>query len=344
MNVFVAYSGGTDSTYSILQYKEAGHNVTAMHAQFSPAPENVEEKIHLLENFCNSHGVSFVYLDYAKEFWKKVVESFCTLYEEGKTPNPCALCNPQMKFGLLRSYAFEHGADCFVTGHYTQRKVMHGIPLLYPAVDDTKDQSYFLSLVPQASFTNVEFPLGTRIKEDVRQELRGKGIIPPYPSDSQEICFIPKDDYREFLQEHNRVISKSGDICLPSGERIGKHTGLWQYTEGQRRGLSIAYKYPLYVLRKDIENNILYVGAKEELLVKGCKANTITLSLPYELWGEELSVRTRYRQQKVEANVTVVGEEIHVEYKEPQEPIACGQVLAVYNKEGAIVAGGILIG
>ena len=181
MNVFVAYSGGTDSTYSILQYKEMGYNVKAVHAQLSPAPANVNEKLDLLESFCNKHGVEFIYLDYSKEFWNSVVEEFCSLYGEGKTPNPCALCNPQMKFGLLRRYAFEHGADKFVTGHYTRRKEIHGRALLYPAVDESKDQSYFLSLVPQEFFTNVEFPLGTRVKEDVRQELRSKGITPPYP-------------------------------------------------------------------------------------------------------------------------------------------------------------------
>lgn len=344
MNVFVAYSGGTDSTYSILKYKEEGHTVTAVHAQLSPAPANVKEKIDLLSSFCATHGVEFLYLDYSKEFWNIVVEEFCTLYGEGKTPNPCALCNPQMKFGLLRRYAFEHGADLFVTGHYTRRKEVHGVSLLYPAVDDTKDQSYFLSLVPHESFANVEFPLGTKVKEEIRKELRARGITPPYPSDSQEICFIPNDDYRSFLQEHHRVLSKSGNICLQDGTIIGKHNGLWQYTEGQRRGLSIAYAYPLYVLRKDAQTNTLYVGAKEELITTGCKAHRINIFLPYELWGEELFVRTRYRQKKVSAHVTIEGDELCVTYKEAQEAIACGQVLAVYNAQGAIVAGGILKG
>lgn len=343
MNIFVAYSGGTDSTYSLIKYKEAGHNVTAVHAQLAPVTHDVDEKIALLSSFCESQGINFLYVDYSKEFWDKVVEMFCNFYGEGKTPNPCALCNPQMKFGILRQYAFEHGADIFVTGHYTQRKEICGTPLLYPAVDETKDQSYFLSLVPQEAFINVEFPLGTRVKEDVRKELRTKGITPPYPSDSQEICFVPNDDYRSFLQEHKRVFPRSGDICLLDGTIVGRHNGLWQYTEGQRRGLAIAYAYPLYVLRKDAEHNILYVGSKEELMTTGCRAKHINICLPYELWGNNLFVRTRYRQKKVSASVCIEGEELCVTYKEPQESIACGQVLAVYNSQGAIVAGGILV-
>ncbi|MGL4722077.1 MAG: tRNA 2-thiouridine(34) synthase MnmA [Desulfovibrionaceae bacterium] len=345
MNVLVAYSGGTDSTYTLLHYKKKGYSVFAVNAQFVSPYDSSAEHVRKMREFCEDHSIHFTYLDCTAVFQEKVIKPFKDMYYQAKTPNPCVLCNPQMKFGILHQYAVENDFDIFATGHYTQCIKKDGRNYLFPAVDKKKDQSYFLSLVPQEKFDIVEFPMGSKLKDDARKELAEMGVEPPFPSESQEICFVPKDDYRSFLLQSAQFQESSvGEICLfGTKEVIGQHQGLWRYTEGQRKGLSIPWKEPLYVIAKDPDSNILYVGIKDDLSCTSCVAENINIHGDKAEWEGEFFVRTRYRQEAVLAYVVCTESSLSVRFKKPQEPIAKGQLLAVYDKDKVIIAGGILV-
>ena len=342
MNVFVAYSGGTDSTYSLLHYKNMGYNVTALHAQFAPCDDTTLDKVESLRQFCAALDIPFIYQDYTEKFYNAVIAPFCTEYAKGNTPNPCALCNPAMKFGVLLEYALSSGAQLFATGHYARITMVQGVHCIQTALDATKDQSYFLSMITAGVLQHVDFPLGDKKKIAIRAVLRDKGITPPFPSDSQEICFVPNDDHKTFLSRY-AVTGTEGDIrLLSTGEIVGKHRGLHHYTEGQRRGLGIAWEEPLYVVKKDRTNNTIYVAPKQETYITTCKALLQRLWVEPIHWGEVVYVKTRYKQHMMRAAVQLDNSILHVSFEQPEEPVAQGQILVVYNADGIIMASGIL--
>ena len=345
MNITVAISGGADSLFALLFLKEQGHTVTALHARFLPATHG-EDPVPALEALCRDIGIPLHVADLTEPFRRFVQEPFALAHAEARTPNPCALCNRAMKFGLLLDEAMTY-ADVFATGHYAS---MEEHPLYGPALragqDGAKDQSYFLALGPVARLRRCIFPLATWKKPDIRAWLAEHGRKPPLPSESQEICFIPGDDHYAWLEER-----KAGGLKLPgpgpvllAGENriIAEHRGLWQYTEGQRKGLRIAWKEPLYVLKRLREENTLVVGPKNLLPVTSCSAGELNLMVEPRLWPEELFVRVRYHQAPVPARVTVSEGRLNMVFASPQQPPAPGQVAAVYDGDGFVLAGGIL--
>ena len=345
MTIAVAISGGTDSMFALLSLKEQGHNVIALHAHFLPRSEEREQALAAM---CEQLDVPFHAVDLHDEFERCVVLPFLDEYAKARTPNPCALCNARMKFGALWREAEKLGATHIATGHYA---VLHEHPaygrILSRGEDATKDQSYFLSLVSPAALARAVFPLGTWTKEAVKANLAQRGLIPPYPSESQEICFVPDDDYRAFLRSRPVALHGKGPMVTTDGERVGTHEGLWQYTEGQRKGLGIAWKAPLYVVGKDARTNTLVVGEKETLASAGCVVTNLNLLVPDEKWPSELLVRIRYRQQPLPATVTMqTGPEsvrtMTVHFDTPRTPPAAGQICCVYDTEQNVLAGGII--
>ncbi|MFI3272386.1 MAG: tRNA 2-thiouridine(34) synthase MnmA [Pseudomonadota bacterium] len=358
----IAMSGGADSLFTLVLMKEKGEKVVALHARFIDVEEG-KDPVPKLEKVCAEHGVELHVVDCREAFEEKVVKPFVAEYQAGRTPNPCARCNASMKFGLLMDAAEKIGAERIATGHYA--KVVErdkGSVALMKGVDPVKDQSYFLSLVPQERLAKVSMPLGDWCKKDVYGELEKRGVTPPIPSESQEICFVPNDDYRAFLEARPEKLGSEGPVLFTDGKRIAKHTGLWKYTEGQRRGLGIAWSEPLYVIEKNMEKNTLMVGTKDALMVTACTAHEINMLVPFENWPQEVLVRTRYRQHASPARVEMLEtschsdgkahgatqEEPHGELKlmahfhEPIQPPALGQVLAVFDTEGRVLAGGII--
>lgn len=341
MTIAVAVSGGTDSLYALLTLKEQGHDIFALHAHFLEPSKEREDAIGAM---CASLDIPFHAVDLHKEFEECVVHPFMDEYVHGRTPNPCALCNASMKFGALLREAQKLGADQIATGHYA---VLEDHPkygrTLSRGHDPKKDQSYFLSLVPKENLEKAIFPLGRMRKEDIKAELAERGIAPAYPSESQEICFVPNDDYRAFLINRGANLGKGGNMELADGTLVGKHKGLWQHTEGQRRGLGIAWKEPLYVIRKDVEKNVLVVGPKKELLSRSCIVTDTNFLVQRSQWPQELMVRTRYRQQPIPATVseTETGQ-LLVTYETPQSPPANGQVCCFYDSDLTVLGGGII--
>ncbi|WP_290920103.1 tRNA 2-thiouridine(34) synthase MnmA [Halodesulfovibrio sp.] len=340
MTIAVAVSGGTDSLYALLMLKEQGHDIFALHAHFL---EPCKEREEAIDAMCSALDIPFYAVDLHKEFEQCVVAPFMNEYVHGRTPNPCALCNATMKFGALLREAEKLGADQIATGHYA---VLEDHPIygrtLSRGHDCKKDQSYFLSLVPKEQLEKALFPLGKKKKEDIKVELAERGIAPAYPSESQEICFVPNDDYRAFLINRGADLGSGGNMELADGTVVGKHNGLWQYTEGQRKGLGIAWKEPLYVIQKDIEKNVLIVGPKTELLSTGCAVSNMNFLVAETHWGKNLLVRTRYRQQPIPATIRTEGDMLFVTYTDPQSPPASGQVCCIYDEDLTVLGGGII--
>ncbi len=365
--VAVAVSGGADSLYALVRAAEQrqqaqgqASSVIALHGLFLPEKDTNAEALTALEKLCTERNIPLHILDFRKEFSQSVIRPFIQAYAKGLTPNPCALCNRQVKFGLLMDAALQLGADIFTTGHYAALNATADLAQspLCKGHDIRKDQSYFLSLVPRERFAKVRFPLASTKKTDNILYLQERSIAIPVAQESQEICFVPADAYREFLLEnskkYNITLGKGGKIyvkeqgqetLLPKkfGGSLGNtHGGLWQYTEGQRRGLGIAWKEPLYVCAKDCARNALILSNKEEATLQGCSTGKVNFLVAPELWPQEVLVRVRYRQQEVPAKVHIKNHGLHVEFASPQSPTAPGQIAAVYDAEGAILAGGII--
>lgn len=377
--VAVALSGGLDSLMAACLLKEQGYNVLGMHARFIAKNSETEANdLAALQKACDYLGIALHVLDLRQQFQSQVIEPFMAAYKEGKTPNPCALCNPRLKFGLLMDAAEGLGAPFLATGHYARVGVFtppqgkEAFTTIFPADDASKDQSYFLALVPAQRLQRALFPLYGSLKKDLARQAQSLGLPIPQPKESQEICFVPNDDYRAFLQTHCANLPGPGPMLLPNGAEVGRHKGLWQYTEGQRRGLGVAWSEPLYVLAKDIAANSLLLGPKQFLDCKEITVGNLNILVPPQFWPEEISVRVRYRQRPCPARVVwpsgMVGPEIpgpkipgpeipgpenrlpqnlipgqlRLVFQQPEEPPAKGQLATLYHPSGCILAGGII--
>ncbi|WP_321404223.1 tRNA 2-thiouridine(34) synthase MnmA [Maridesulfovibrio sp.] len=340
--VAMAVSGGADSLLSLVLLKESGADIVAVHGCFL-GRKKAEAAVSGLEKTCTKLDVPLHVFDLTAEFDRLVVEPFVQEYLKGNTPNPCALCNPEIKFGVLNNAAREFGTELLGTGHYVRiaEDARYG-RVLARGADMGKDQSYFLSLVPRDFVLNAIFPLGRHSKDQTYAELEKRGMEIPLPSESQEICFVPNDDYRQFLIDRKVKLPGSGNAILSDGSKVGKHKGLWRYTQGQRRGLGIAWKAPLYVLDKDMKNNLLIVGTRDELDAQGCVADSFNFLVGFDSWPETVFIQTRYRQRSKPARAAQVGSSIKFDFIEPHSRPTPGQIVAVYTEEGAVLGGGII--
>jgi len=348
--VAVAVSGGVDSLYALASLAEKGYSVVALHGIFLDIPQE-QSPIQGLQKNCERLGIPLWTEDLRAEFEARVIHPFARAYADGETPNPCAMCNARIKFGLLFERAIARGATHFATGHYTNlaEHSLYG-RVIFRAADYHKDQSYFLALVPRERLCATFFPLADIFKDEARRKVASLGLEVPTPKESQDICFVQnsEDGYRSLLCRSHIELGEAGDIVLNGTERVlGRHNGLWRYTEGQRHGLGIAWSEPLFVLRKDKASNRLIVCVKQSLLETECLACDANFLVPYELWRKPLFVRTRYRQKAVSASVDIFsdgrdGTRLHIRFDEPQRKSASGQIAAVYDSDGILLAGGVL--
>ncbi len=359
MKIAIAVSGGVDSLYALWHLHKAGHEVFALHARFI----DKEYSLDVLEIQCKKWNIPFYIVDMRKEFSQKVVQPFIEAHANLLTPNPCSICNREIKFGLLFDKAKELGASHLATGHYVEKIDTAYGQLLKSAKDKSKDQSYFLALVPKQALENTIFPLSDKKKEDIRKILEEENIQIPIPKESQEICFVPQDKHTEFLKEE----AQKFDIQLKEGGKVELalncedtkedlalfkrqkhcHNGLWQYTEGQRKGLGIAWKEPLYVIERKKDDNILVVGTKKDLKQKECFAHSPNFFiLPEEIFKENniFYVRTRFRQKPIQAKINFDNGKniLHIIFLEDEALTAAGQILAIYNADEYLLAGAIL--
>jgi tRNA-specific 2-thiouridylase len=284
----------------------------------------------------------FYVVDGRERFRHKVVEIFIAEYAAARTPNPCIPCNRDVRFPLLLEWAREYGADLLATGHYARVRQM-GTYQLLRGVDDDKDQSYVLHALSQAHLAHTVFPLGKLAKEDVRAIARNRNLPAAEQPESQDICFLADGDYRRFLTERAPETVHPGPIVDREGNVLGEHSGLTNYTIGQRKGIGVAAPEPLYVLTLDAPNNALVVGPADELGRRVCMVERM-----HYISGEaptapfSATAKIRYRHRDVEVNVIPLGEgRVEVRFAEAQRDITPGQYLVVYDGE-VVLGGGVI--
>ncbi len=357
--VAVAVSGGVDSLAALLLLREAGCRVLALHGLF--LPDGPDAPPDGLDEACASLGAPLHVADLRDVFRREVLTPFAAAYAAGRTPNPCALCNRAVKFGALLDAARALGADALATGHYARLapgpEGPDAAPLLAAAADSAKDQSYFLSLVPRERLRRALFPLYGRSKDESRALVADAGLRAPLPLESQDICFAPPgtapgrpaaDAYRPFLERHWRALGVTppgpGPVLLRGADgslrEIARHKGLWRYTEGQRKGLGIAHSEPLFALAKDCAANTLIVGPRALLGMTSCVTGPANIFLPPEFWPARLLARLRHRQRPAPARAALENGRLRITLDQPQFPTAPGQIAALYDREGRVLAAG----
>lgn len=351
--VFVAMSGGVDSSVAAALLKEQGYDVVGVTMCFSVT--NVQTK---RPSCCGLEGIEdaktaarildipHYVLDFADELKDDIIQDFIEEYLKGRTPNPCMRCNQFVKFGKLFQKVMALGADYLATGHYVQIAPPgdYGHFSLKKSIDDKKDQSYFLYGIDQKDLGKLLFPLGGLTKPEVRKLAKKYKLNTAEKAESQDICFVPDSGYRQFIKEQvGEGAFKSGPFKNHEGEVVGEHKGIGCYTIGQREGLGIALGYPAYVYRIDPEENAVYVGPREYLSSKGLIATDFnSLGMDFSKGPVDVFVRIRYNAPEVEATVSMMDDgNVRVDFKDPQDAVAPGQSVVFYHND--IVLGGAII-
>ena len=337
--VAVAMSGGVDSSLAAALLKQAGYEVSGIYMQLWSDP-NIECTMSDLEHTCQLLDIPLYRLDLETEFHRLVIDYFCLEYSLGRTPNPCIVCNQHIKFGLLLDRALEMGAQYLATGHYARvGRSADGYRLL-KAADQSKDQSYFLYTLGQQQLKHLLFPLGRLSKEMVRRLAAELGLPASSRRDSQDVCFIPDNDYRSFITE--RIPLKVGDIVDITGEVLSRHGGLARYTVGQRHGLGLISSKQLYVLKLDATNNRLVVGTGDQLLHSVLVATKLSW-VSGEASKEPISItaKVRYKAPEVAAELHLSDSMAEVQFIKPQPAIAPGQSVVFYQGD-AVLGGGVI--
>ncbi len=349
--VVVAMSGGVDSSVAAALLKEQGYDVLGMMLRLWSEPGKEDsnrcctpDSMAQARRVAARLGIPFYVIDAKDAFRETVVQYFLDGYARGETPNPCLICNRQIRWTFLLEHALALGADYMATGHYVRIQKADGGYQLLRAVDRSKDQSYVLHVLNQEKLARALFPIGDYPKTEIRAIAEKFGLPTASRKDSQDLCFLAGDDYRNFLQRNAAELLQPGEILTRDGRTVGMHTGLANYTIGQRKGLGIASPVPLYVLRKDSLANSLIVGTQDELGSRELVArdvNWLSREAPRESFRAE--VKIRYTAKEAEAWVTPLeGNRARVEFDAPQRDITAGQA-AVFFQGDLLVGGGIII-
>jgi len=341
--VAVAMSGGVDSAVALLKSLPNAVGVT-LRLWLDPDGPNAEraccspEAVIAARETCHALGVPHVTLDLRDEFRASVVDPFVQGYARGETPNPCIRCNGSFRFSRLLEFVQRAGAETLATGHYARVVDHRGRRLLARAVDGDKDQSYMLAQVDPAELDRIVFPLGEQTKGETRAEAQRAGLRVATRSESQEACFLAGDDYRAFL-ERRGVAPAEGSIVDENGRELGRHTGHWRFTPGQRKGLGVSAPQPLYAVRSNARTNTVVVGPREALGRTAVEAAG-TLYVPVE----QAEVKLRYRSHAVAASVETTGEGFRLELSSPVYGVAPGQAAVLYEGDAVVGAGLIQAG
>jgi tRNA-specific 2-thiouridylase len=281
-------------------------------------------------------------LDLRKDF-EKILEYFHAEYRNGRTPNPCVFCNRLIKFGKLWEFAKNHGARFLATGHYARILNDNDDVGLYEASNPSKDQSYVLAMIRKEMLPNIVLPMGTYSKDQTRQMATKFGLSTAQSSESQEICFIPNDDYVAVLEQRCPELARKGKIVDSSGKVLGEHNGVHRFTIGQRRGLRIAMGRPYYVTKIDAESNTVTLGPKEEVMQKKLRATNTNWLIDKPVLPFRAKVKIRYNSKGAIATVIPGNNHVMVEFDEPVSAITPGQLAAFYiqeEKNSRLIGGG----
>jgi tRNA-specific 2-thiouridylase len=347
--VIVGMSGGVDSSAAAALLLEQGYEVVGITLKLWPQDcvSRAEDKccgpqaVTDARAVCDKLGIPYYLIDEAAEFQTKVIQYFAEEYKAGRTPNPCVMCNQNLKFGRLLERADQLGAEYIATGHFARVERRENRFVLRRGSDSRKDQSYFLFSLKQAQLARSLFPLGEKTKTDTRDVARHCQLKTAEKKESMEICFVPDNDYGNFLQQAGLATKHQGDIVDPKGTVLGQHEGIEFYTIGQRKGLGISSAKPLYVLELDAENNRVIVGSesaldRDEFTVERC--NWIPFDDPPE--HVPASVKIRYNHPGTPGVVVPLGNgRARVKLDSAQRAITPGQA-AVFYQDDLVLGGG----
>ncbi len=349
-SVFLGLSGGVDSAVAALLLKQQGYDVTAVFMKNWEEDDAQDycaaaEDLAIAEEVASILDITILSVNFATEYWDRVFEHFLQEYRAGRTPNPDVLCNREIKFKAFLEYAMDLGADKIATGHYADVHQCHGSAYLGKAADEDKDQTYFLYAIGQHALAHSLFPLAALQKSAVRELAHDNGLPNYNRKDSTGICFIGERRFRDFLEQY--LPAQPGDIQQLDGTVIGQHQGLMYYTIGQRQGLGIGGPgEPWFVVRKDMESNILYVVEGKNhpaLFQSGLVADElhwIANMAPALPLGCTARIRHRQPEQNCRLSETDDGC-IRVDFEQPQRAIATGQSVVFYER-GSCLGGGVI--
>ncbi len=335
MKAMIGMSGGVDSSVAAFLTQQSGYDCIGatmeLHGVDAADARAVAQRMDM----------PFYVLDFSREFRTLVMDHFVRSYQEGLTPNPCIECNRNLKFGLFLQQARAMGCDCIVTGHYARiAQLENGRFCLEKAVDEAKDQTYFLYSLTQEQLAHTRFPLGALTKSQAREIAEAQGFVNARKKDSQDICFVPDGDYIAFLEAYTGQAGVPGDFLDENGSVVGRHRGAAAYTLGQRKGLGLAMGAPVYVCDKDMAANTVTIGPNEALFHRTLLAGDLNW---IALAGitEPLRCKAKARSRMTEQAATVFPMEdgrVKVVFDQPQRAITPGQAIVFYD--GSYVLGG----
>lgn len=341
--VLVGLSGGADSAFAAYLLKKNGYDVYGLHLILPTFVENPELRLSKVQNVAQKLQIPLITLDCSELFNSQVINYFISQYLSGYTPNPCIKCNESVKFPIILKVAGENGIDTIATGHYVRVKVSKKGYYLLRAKDRSKDQSYFLSMVDNDILRKALFPLGELNKQDVLREVIRLKLFNSPPRESQEVCFLAGRDYRELFKASHKN-HYPGPIVDLKGNVIGEHSGFFNYTIGQRKGLRIASREPLYVLQILPDENKIVVAPKSEVYMRKVTLENLKWKVKFKKnWNKlRLYGQIRYKQH-ASPGVLVKnsGKGYTFLYDSPEWAITPGQVFAGYRCDILIVAGWI---
>lgn len=350
--VMIAMSGGVDSSVAAAILKEQGYEVIGGTMHIFPDYEEATDRedhccsysaVRDAKRVANKLGIPHFVFNLQEEFQEEVIDYFVDEYSFGRTPNPCVMCNKKIKFAALLKKAKELGCDYIASGHYAKIEKVGGRYLLKKGIDENKDQTYMLYVLNQEQLSRTIFPLSEFTKTEIRNKAKDLGFSIHNKAESQEICFVPDDDYVRFLDKNYPEISKEGPILDDEGNEVGRHNGISNYTIGQRRGLGIALGYPIYVTEIDADRNAVIVGRNDEVFSEGLIAEDINI-IPFDnIDGRiEVSAQIRYNSEPVKAFIEQINENtIKVEFENAQRAVTPGQSVVFYLDD-IVLGGGII--
>ena len=346
--VLLGMSGGVDSSVSAILLKNAGYDVTGVTMHLYEGGCCNISSVMDAKQVCKNLGIEHVILDYQKEFKDIVINDFIDEYRNCLTPNPCVICNKFFKCRLMYKKAKDLGIDYIATGHYAKCEFdkKYNQYVIKKASNIAKDQSYFLYYAPKEIVKDLLFPLGEfNSKDEVRKIAADNNLRVAHKPDSEDICFITNGNYKDFLEKNSSLKPNVGNIVTKTGEILGKHKGLYNYTIGQRKGLGISYSEPLFVVGFNKEKNELIVGTKSDLYKNEILVRDFNLQVNIDLNNAKVSVKTRYSANNSMATISKIvkdnKEYIKVTFDEPELRATPGQSAVFYDND-ILLGGGII--
>ena len=340
--VLLGMSGGVDSSVAALLLKNQGYEVIGVTLSLSNTTDATDAK-----KVCNKLGIEHISIDMQESFKKYVIDNFIDCYAHALTPNPCIECNRKLKFGEMYKKAKELNCDFLATGHYAKIEYSNKYNqyVLEKCKNSNKDQSYVLYTLPSEILEKVLFPLGNfESKDEIRKIAKENGLtVVAEKPDSEDICFIPDGNYKKFLEENSNIKPKPGNIVMNDGTILGRHNGLYNYTIGQRKGMGISYKEPLFVIGFNVLKNELIVGTKKDVYKKEAIISNINILIKdIDIDNLKVGVKTRYTKNESKAVLKKLDDnKIKIIFDEPEKSLTPGQS-AVFYLDNVVLGGGII--